>query len=178
MQHKCDLGADRIKVFFSSSMANERYMEQRLAVRSFFERMEPLYHWYFIEDHASPNPVEREYTEEVVNSDLVIVVLQSNLRTGIKKEYEAAQRAGKRIFCFEHSGRKTQALKDFIGSVRLSLGTTKFRDTRDLIDKIEHNLLSDMVKDYVRLYEENKKLREALAGPSDPLSIPMPDLAR
>jgi len=178
MQHKCDLGSDRIKVFFSSSMANARYMEQRLSVRSFFERMKPLYHWYFIEEHASPNPVKKEYTEEVVNSDIVIVVLQSNLRAGVQKEYETAQRAGKRIFCFEHSGRKTQSLKNFIGKVRLSITTTKFDDTRDLIDKIEHNLLSDLVKEYVRLYEENKRLREAVSGPSSSESITMPDLER
>ena len=163
MQHKCDLGASRIKVFVSSSMAKGEPLEQRAALMAFFDRMLPLYEAYFFESDASPQPAEEAYLSKVEDSDIVILVLQGSVREGVKKEYDAAKRKGKRILAFICTRQpRRRAFKEFVCEVRTSVKTVDFDDTRDLIDKIERSLLLDLAEQYVALYEDNKRLLEAL----------------
>lgn len=176
MQHKCDLGTNRIKVFVSSSMAKGEPLEQRAALMAFFERMLPLYEAYFFETDASPQSAEKDYLSRLEDSDIVILVLQGSVRDGVKKEYDAARRKGKRILAFTCTGRRrNRALTEFVCEVRKSSKTVDFKDTRDLIDKIEHSLLLDLARQYVTLYEENKRLTEELnriSSQGSPYSLP------
>jgi len=117
LQNKQVIYSRRIKVFLSSSMQNEIFMEQRCAVLSYFER-EPFYECFAIEGVASPDPVKKRYSDEVVRNDLIILILQKERRDGVAEEFDIARRSNKRIFAFLHDGNRTPELEELIAEVR------------------------------------------------------------
>lgn len=164
LENKHKVEANLIRVFLSSSMKNERFKDQRRAIKSFFERM-PLYELFIIEDSANPEEVQNRYTRKAKNwTDLVILVLQKDLRDGVVKEYGAAKRGNKRIFSYIHTGKKEDELEEFIVRVKeeAEATVTEFSDLGDLIDKIEKDLLEDLVEKYKSLYQQNLKLKRQL----------------
>ncbi|MED2489852.1 DUF4062 domain-containing protein [Bacillus cereus] len=168
MQYKYSITSNKIKVFLSSSMKDERFRDQRNGIISFLERM-PLYDLFAIENLSSNQSIRARYIEEVKNADIIILILQSDLREGVIHEFYAATRSKRRIFAFIHTGRKTKELREFIDrEVNTYVTSTQFKDNRDLIDKIEATLLEDLVVKYVRLYEENINLYNQLDRLSKP----------
>lgn len=168
MQYKYIVKSNCIKVFLSSSMKNKTYLEQRSAIISFFDRMS-LYELFAIESSASPDNVVDRYISEIKRSDIVILVLQEDLREGVVREVHSAIRTSKRIFAYIDSGEKTNELQEFIQNEVQSYATTvNFADTVNLIDKIERDLLEDLVSKYVELHKENlylkKQLKELSSG--------------
>ena len=142
-------------------MASKAFLERRSAIISFFDRM-PLYDYFAIEISASPDQVVDHYVKNVKWADLIILVLQSKLRPGVAKEFDTAKRNRKRIFAYIQIGKKSPDLKAFIKEVQEIATTTEFSDTVNLIDKIEKDLLEDLVTKYVELYQENLSLRDEL----------------
>jgi len=67
MQILCDLKSNRIKVYISSSMKKEYNLEQRRAIKSFFDRM-PIFDCFEIEDSASPESLNTKLINKVKNS--------------------------------------------------------------------------------------------------------------
>jgi len=150
-------------------MKNEKFLEQRNAIISFLERM-PLYDLFALENISSDQHIQQHYVSEVANADIILLILQSDLREGVINEFYAAKRNNKRIFTFVHTGRKKVELKNFIErEVNTYVTSTLFKDNRDLIDKIERTLLEDLVVKYVRLYEENLELYNQLKRLSSPM---------
>ena len=161
VQLKCDL-PNRVKVFISSSMAAQSFLEQRSALISFFERI-PLFSHFAIESSASPDNVVDRYLEKVKWADIVIVILQQDLRPGVVKEFYKAVENQKRVFAYVSSQSKSPDLETFIrDEVRSKVTTTDFSDTVQLIDKIEKDLLDDLLTKYVNLYEENISLKREI----------------
>jgi hypothetical protein len=149
-------------VFLSSSMKDDKFREQRNSIIAFLERM-PLYSLFAIENLSSDQQIQKRYVAEVKNTDIVLLILQNDLREGVANEFYAAKRNNKRIFAFTHSGRKSNELKSFIrDEVNSYITSTQFKDNRDLIDKIEATLLEDLVEKYVRVYEQNISLQSEL----------------
>ncbi|WP_142283134.1 hypothetical protein [Gottfriedia solisilvae] len=143
-------------------MKDDKFREQRNSIIAFLERM-PLYSLFAIENLSSDVHIQQRYVTEVKNTDLVLLILQTDLREGVANEFYAAKRNQKRIFTFIHEGKKSKQLKEFIDQeVNNYLTSTQFKDNRDLIDKIEATLLEDLVEKYVRLYEENLMLHGEL----------------
>jgi len=162
LQHKHQISANKIKVFISSSMNDAVFLEQRCAIKSFLDRV-PLYDCFIIETAASPTHVITRYETQVQRSDIIILILQTELRPGVVKEFNVAKNYNKRIFAYIHNGTKTSDLEDFIKDKIHPLSTsTTFSDTMQLIDKIEHDLLEDLVTQYVELYQRNQYLEELL----------------
>jgi hypothetical protein len=143
-------------------MKDKKFLEQRNTIVSFLERM-PLYEIFAIENASSDQQIQSHYINEVKQSDIILLILQGDLREGVANEFYAARRNKRRVFAFVHSGRKNKALKDFIrDEVNTYVTSTEFVDNRDLIDKIETTLLEDLVKKYVMLHEENIELHKQL----------------
>lgn len=162
MQYKHIVKSSCIKAFLSSSMKNQIYIEQRSAIITFFDRM-PLYELFAIESSASPDNIMDRYISEIKKSDIVILILQEDLREGVVKEVHTAMRTNKRIFAYIHSGEKTKELEEFIRDEIQDYATTvSFENTVTLIDKIEKDLLEDLVSKYVDLYKENLYLKRKL----------------
>jgi hypothetical protein len=143
-------------------MKDAKFLDQRNTIISFLERM-PLYELFAIENTSSDQQIQTHYVTEVINADIILLILQTELREGVANEFYAAKRNKKRVFAFVHKGRKNQELKDFISNeVNTYITSTEFSDNRDLIDKIERTILEDLVIKYVRLYQENIELYRQL----------------
>lgn len=140
-------------------MTNELHMERRAAIKSFFDRW-AMYDFKAIEATASPSDVESRYTDMVLQSDIVIVILADTLRVAVQQEFQIATKANKRIFVFIHSQITDPKLKEFI-KTEIGLGITRctFNNLSELIDKIEESLLDDLANSYKKwwAYEKQKK---------------------
>lgn len=145
---KCYSKINKIKVFLSSSMQNEKYKEQRDIIDNYFSRM-PLFDCFLIENNASPQDVKTNYRNEVKESDIIILILQNDLRQGVYDEYQTAIANKKRILAYIHSGQKKQKLKNFIKSdLQENVTTYTFSEISELIDKIEEGLFKDIIRIY------------------------------
>jgi hypothetical protein len=143
-------------------MANALFMVQRAAVVTLIERME-MFEIFAIEDHSSPLSISEYYVKEVQESDVVIMILQGELREGVAKEFMAAKRNGIRIFAYIHSGPKTKELEDFIADELHGIVTTGyFTFTNELVDRIEKDLLEDIAKTYKSSRKTEANLRNQL----------------
>lgn len=166
MQYKHIIRGNRIKVFLSSSMEDNKFIEQRNMIISFIERM-PLFELFAVENYSSDQPIQNRYVDAVKRTDIVLLILQTKLREGVENEYQAAIRNEKRIFAFIHNGKKNSELKKFVEEVNNKVTSTKFNDNKELIDKIESTLLEDLVEKYVKLHEDNASLKKRLESLSN-----------
>lgn len=163
MQHKYNASSYKIKVFLSSAMFNDQHIYQRMAIRSFFERM-PFFELFAIEESASPADIETRYLSMVLRSDIVLIILQDEFRNAVFQEYNAALNSCKRIFAYTKDIDRDQRLKDFvINEVRQHCTTKQFFTVVDLVDSIEKDLIEDLLGKYVTLYDDNRRLKEKLS---------------
>jgi len=163
MQHKYNASSYKIKVFLSSAMFNDQHLYQRMAIRSFFERM-PFFELFAIEESASPADIEARYLSMVSRVDIVLLILQEEFREAVFKEYTAAQNSHKRIFAYINDIDRDSQLKSFVNDeVRQHCTTKQFFTVVDLIDSIEKDLIEDLLGKYIQLYEENRYLNDQLS---------------
>ncbi len=160
MQHVCQVKYP-ISIFLSSSMQEEKFLDQRNAIRILFDRW-PLFSLFRIEDWASPENVTERCLDQVKRSDIFLLVLQEERRELVAREFHVASDAKVRIFAYIHTGHKTPELQELIEEVRQVCTYKKFSSTVELVDAIERDLLSNLVDTYKLLYEENKQLKETL----------------
>lgn len=77
----------RLSVFLSSAMTGELDSE-RDGVRILFDTdqvLKEFFELYVIEEHASPQPIERAFIKEVRQSELLILLLDKQLRDAVEK---------------------------------------------------------------------------------------------
>jgi hypothetical protein len=162
MKHnKCEYP---IKVFLSSSMCDEIFLERRKAIISFFERWN-IYDLDYCEKHARPRGIKTTYIEGVRACDLMILIIEKTRREGIVEEFKEAKDKGKRVFAYilGPENNKPDELKSFIKEVRDYGTTTKtFNDTKELINCIEDDLLEDLLDIYKRFPDYEKNYKEEL----------------
>lgn len=163
MQHKYQSCSYKIKVFLSSAMNGDVHLYQRMAIKSFFERM-PFFELFAIEDSASTADIETRYLSMVSRADIVLLILQDEFRDAVFQEYTAAQNSNKRIFAYIKDIDSDPRLKSFVNDdVRKKVVTKDFYSITDLIDSIEKDLIEDLLGKYVQLYEDNRLLKEQLS---------------
>lgn len=144
-------------------MGDPVHEQQREAIVAFFDRALPWFELFAVETAASPQLVQDHFLRKVAQSDVIILVLQEELKPGVRKEYIRAKELGKRVLAFVHMGEKHDNLNEFIQrDVQQYTTTVEFASTRELITKIEAALLTDVARSYRDLYEENKLLRKQL----------------
>lgn len=104
---------------------------------------------YAIEEHASPQPIQKAYTEEVRHSDLLILLLDEQLRDAVEKEFLEARNSNLRIFVYIRStGKRDERLAGFIGQQAYRFHCGSFNDPIDLCSKIRNDVLSDLTRKY------------------------------
>jgi hypothetical protein len=70
--------------------------QERAALRILFHSdptLASLVELYAIEDHAGPTSIERAYVDEVTYSDVLILLLNKELRPAVEKEYLTAKQS-------------------------------------------------------------------------------------
>ncbi|MHC4267761.1 MAG: hypothetical protein ACYSTS_04790 [Planctomycetota bacterium] len=60
---------------------------------------------YAIEEHTSPQGIEKAFIEEVKESDVVILLLDKQLREAVKKEFQTAKIWGEAIYIYTETTR-------------------------------------------------------------------------
>lgn len=140
-----------ISVFLSSAMTGELGIE-RNSVRTLFREnstIKSFYDLFAIEEHASPDAIERAFTKEVQNSNIVIILLGDEYRDAVIKEYQTARLSDKLIFIYiKHPKQRSTKLSEFISSEVYKYNPGTFHDTIDLCDKIKQDLRSDLFNAY------------------------------
>lgn len=143
-------------------MADEQSLEQRKAVKAIIDRI-PLYCCFIIESRANPEKIIPYCLRQIDNSDLVLLVLQKELRSGVVKEFQHSVKHHKRIFTFVHARDKSDDLIGFIENDVCPICTVGgFTDIANLIDQIERCLLDDLIERYRSMYAENGRLKKLI----------------
>lgn len=157
-------------------MADEQSLEQRKAVKAVIDRI-PLYCCFIVESRANPEKVMPYCLSKIDDSDLVLLVLQKELRTGVVNEFRYSVRHCKPMFAFAHASDKSDALMSFIRSVVYPTCTVgEFTDIANLIDQIERCLLDDLIERYRSMYTESMLLKRQIeqlrSGPNQSIMDP------
>lgn len=148
-------------------MSEEKFLIQRSAITAFMERME-MFDIFSLEETSSPTGIGEYYISEVQNSDLIILVLQEDLREGVVKEFQSAKRNKVRTFAYIHTGNKTEELGEFIRDEIQNLVTNgNFTTTKELIDKIERDLMEDVARTYKYSHKQIATLSQQFAKYAD-----------
>jgi len=93
---------DKIKVFISSSMNYEstlRWPDIRAKLKKILES-NSLLRVFEIEDKSATENLEEFFLKNVANSDLIIILIGSVIRTGTYSEYKRALDLGKPILAY------------------------------------------------------------------------------
>ena len=156
-------------VFLSSAMTGELDAE-REAIRVFFQAdpiLKEFFRLYAIEEHASPRPMERAYIDEVKNSDLLILLLDKQLRAPVKREFYAARDAGLKVFIYirHRTDERDTDLATFIGQDAYAFHCSSFTQSPDLCPKIRGDLLADFTQNYSHAINEARRRTEYIAIP-------------
>ncbi|XHC26765.1 MAG: tetratricopeptide repeat protein [Phycisphaerales bacterium] len=137
----------KLQVFLSSAMTGELSAE-RIALRTLFAHanyLSELVDLFAIEDHASSREIEAAYLEEVAAADLVVVLLGTELRDAVVKEFDHAEKCGKRMLCYIAGNQQpTSELKAFISERAYSYHAARFSDHDDLVRRVR--------TDFVRVF--------------------------
>ena len=109
----------KLNIFLSSAMTGELNRE-RDGVRILFQTEPILKHFfelYAIEEHASPQPIQDAYINEVKHADLFILLLDKELRDAVEKEFLEARKANLNIFVYirNRKDKRDGKLAEFIG---------------------------------------------------------------
>lgn len=128
--------------------------EERSLIRLLFKTdliLSDFYELYAIEDHGSPRKIEKAYTAEVENSDVLLILFHIELRTPVFREYKTARGSGKKVFSYlmKSSGRSDE-LDQFIQDEIYQYNPGIFTDPHVLCEKIKGDLKRDLIDTYQR----------------------------
>lgn len=141
----------KLQVFLSSAMTGEMLAE-RTALRTLFahaQYLNELAELYAIEDHASSRSIQTAFLEEVASSDLVVVLLGTELREAVVKEFDHAVKCGKHILCYiAGSQQPTDELRAFISDRAYQYHAGTFGDASDLVRRIRADLIGEFIRGY------------------------------
>jgi tetratricopeptide (TPR) repeat protein len=119
---------------------------------------------YTIEEHASPQPIEKAFVEEVRQSDLFILLLDQQLRDSVEKEFLEACSSNTRIFVYiRNTGKRDERLAAFIGQQAYRFHCGSFNEPMDLCSKIRHDILSDLTRQYFEAAKVEKPGQDYVA---------------
>lgn len=120
---------------------------------------------YAIEGHASPQPIQVAYINEVKNSDLLILLLDKKLRDAVENEFLEARNANLRIFVYirNRTDKRDEKLAEFIGQEAYQFHSGSFNDSIDLCTKIRRAILSDLMRKYSETISVEKENQEYVA---------------
>ena len=157
----------KLNVFLSSNMTGELDRE-RDGIRIFFMTdsiLKEFFELYAIEDHASPQPIEKAYINEVKNSDLYILLLDKQLRDAVEKEFHEARNNNLKIFVYirNRTDKRDEELAEFIGQEAYQFHCGSFNDSIDLCHKIRNDIFSDLMVKYSETIAIEKKRQEYVA---------------
>ena len=111
--------------------------------------LKEFFELYAIEEHASPQTIEKAFVEEVRQSDLLILLLDQQLRDAVEKEFFEASSSNTRIFVYiRNTGKRDEKLAEFIGQQAYRFHCGSFYDPIDLCSKIRNDILSDLTRKY------------------------------
>jgi hypothetical protein len=132
----------------------------RKALRAFLDRFD-LYECQIIERVSDTNGITDECRERVEYADIILLVLEGDLRPGVKDEYYFARQLGKEIFPFYRPAGANEELRSFVEyevyptASSGSATCCSFSSYDELLDLIESNLLQHLTRDY-RTYLQQK----------------------
>lgn len=144
----------RITVFLSSAM-NGELDEERSNIRLLFKTdpsLQDFYDLYAIEDHGSPREIETAFTNEVQDSDVLLILLHKDLRSPVLKEYETARTNNRKVFAYIKATDSERApeLQDFIRNEIYKYNPGSFTSSHDLCNKIKADFRDDLIVTYQR----------------------------
>jgi tetratricopeptide (TPR) repeat protein len=156
-------------VFLSSAMTGELDRE-RDAIGVFFQAdpvLKEFFRLYAIEEHASPRLMERAYIDEVKSSDILILLLDKQLRAPVRREFYAARDAGLKVFVYirHRTDERDEDLATFIGQDAYAFHCGSFTQASDLYPKIKGDLLADLTQNYSYAIDEARRRTEYIAIP-------------
>lgn len=156
----------RLSVFLSSAMTGELNSE-RDGVRILFgtdQVLKEFFELYAIEEHASPQSIEKAFVEEVRQSDLLILLLDQQLRDAVEQEFHEADSSNTRIFVYiRNAGKRDERLAQFIGQEAYRFHCGTFHDPMDLCLKIRSDILSDLTRQYFEATRVEKSSQDYVA---------------
>ena len=120
---------------------------------------------YAIEEHASPQPIEKAYINEVKISDLHILLLDKQHRDAVEKEFHEARNNNLKIFVYirNRTDKRDEKLAEFIGQEAYQFHCGSFNDSIDLCNKIKNDIFSDLMEKYSKTIAIEKKKQEYVA---------------
>lgn len=142
----------KLNIFLSSAMTGELDSE-RDGVRILFQTdliLKEFFELYAIEGHASPQPIQDAYVNEVKNSDLVILLLDKQLRDAVEREFQEARKANLKIFVYirKRTNKRDENLAKFIGQEAYQFHCGSFNGPVDLCSQIREDISSDLMRKY------------------------------
>lgn len=153
----------KLKVFLSSAMTGE-LKEERTAIKVLFnanEKLATFFELYSIDDHASPNSIQKAYTNEVQGSKILICVLGETLRDAVVDEFITAQTKDLNIFCYiKESVPRSMELNKFIDKHAHQVHCGHFYDTSNLTNKIQNDLWEDIFDTYIRSMKSDEEFKQ------------------
>jgi tetratricopeptide (TPR) repeat protein len=141
---------------------------ERDGVRILFERdstLKEFFELYAIEAYASPQTIQEAYINEVKNSDLLILLLDKQLRDAVKKEFFEACNSNLKIFVYirNRTDKRDVKLAEFISQEAYQFHCGSFNGPIDLCSKIRKNILSDLMRKYSETISVEKEDQEYVA---------------
>jgi tetratricopeptide (TPR) repeat protein len=126
--------------------------QERTSIKVLFRsniNLTRFFNLYAIEEHASPSGIEEAYVEEVLKSDVLIVLLGSELRQAVAKEFKAALEGRLKVFCYMKKGVvASDELSEFINKEAYKVHCGTFFEPLELVKKIESDLIDDLIRSY------------------------------
>lgn len=141
-------------------MKHDLDRDLRRALKAFLDRFE-LYECEIIERVSDSDTISEECRKSVEYADIILLILETDLRPGVEDEFIYARQLGKEILPFYRPHGATEKLSSFVRDVvRGSEGGTvpPFSTYEELIDLIEENLLRDLTRTYRQIL--NGKARD------------------
>lgn len=160
----------KFSVFLSSAMTGELNRERDSIIILFQTEptLKELFTLYAIEEHASPKTIEQAFTEKVRNSDLLILLLDKQLRNAVKLEFDSAKKANLKILVYirNRTDKRDEDLAEFISQDAYQFHCGSFNGSKDLCDKIKNDIISDLTNNYYQAIKELKQEIDYVAVPA------------
>lgn len=144
----------KLNVFLSSAMTGE-LDEERAVLKSVFpkSKLNNFYKLYSIDEHASAKSIQQTYVEEVRESEILILILDKEIREAVYEEFNTAEKSSSKIFCYiKNTEGRTQDLEEFISEKAYKYHCGNFYSSQDLSGKVENDLIDDLIKTYKKSF--------------------------
>lgn len=154
----------KLNIFLSSAMTGELDRE-RDGLRILFQTdstLKEFFELYAVEGHASPYSIQKTYVDEVRKSNLLILLLDRQLRTAVENEFSEARIANLKIFIYirNRTDKRDARLVEFIGQEAYQFHCGSFNDPIDLCSKVKNDILSDLIRQYSETIKDEKKKQD------------------